>query len=211
MKQSPPTPFERYQTWLQLLQWIRGEINREKQLEQCTLDDEDLKDLALKFMKSDIDEIEKEKNRVSSFLKLEKPDQVKTQLITISIDKKLEPTETADVQFKVIEKIKSANYKCLDNVSHKFEYYTENGWNPHIHIMTDKIKAKSYVAQLIDRKLKNAGLHEAYRVNVSELNHEAHDAYMNGVKKESKQEFVIKDEVFRETHDIEDIYYWKNT
>ena len=98
----------------------------------------------------------------------------------------------------------------MSDVSHRFEYFTKEGFNPHIHILTIKDISDGRVAQQIRRKLmegKNK-ISEVYRVHVSTLNLESHRKYINGEKTELKEQFLKADADFREKHNINDIYYW---
>lgn len=225
-----PTPLERYQNWIAILSEARTDhqmyiygswgnrftgdcaedLSRERvaflEGEKEYLTDAEIKEMALKFMKTEEDNLADDKSRVNHFLKKYSPEQVKTQMITLSIDQKLDPAKAVAIQFEVIEKIKKANYKCFSNVSHKFEYYTKTGFNPHIHIVLDKNKSDGQISQLIRRKLKDNP--EVYRVHVSTLHYQAHHDYIQGKKTEEKHEFLEKDEVFREIHQIQDIYNW---
>jgi len=203
--QRPPTPFELYEQNVEMLTNIRRDCQRAG-MGSDAMTDEEIKETAMKFMKCDVDELEGRKHAVNVYLKEHSPEHVKSQMITISVDQKLTPTEAIEVQFTIIEKIKLANYKCLANVSHTFEYYTKEGFNPHIHIVTDKIKSDGQVAQLIRRKLKD--MPAAYRIFVNTLNYQAHTDYMHGDKTDEKMDYVEKDEIFREIHHIENIYKW---
>lgn len=133
-------------------------------------------------------------------------DEIKTQLITISIDKQLEEACAIEKQRKVIEKIKSAKYAWLQNASYTFEYFSgvEHQFNPHIHIKIDKTVRDSAIAQQLRRKL--ATEKSVYRINVSSKNDEIHSAYIMGNKKEDKRESVEADQQFREKYNIQDIY-----
>jgi len=188
--QRLPTPFERYEQNVEMLKNIRRDCQRAG-LGNDLLTDQEIEETAMKFMKCDVDEIEGRKHAVNVYLKEHSPEHVKTQMITISVDQNLPPAEAVALQFKVMEKIKTANYKCLANVSYKFEYYTKEGFNPHIHIVTDKIKSDGQVAQLIRRKLKD--LPGAYRIFVNTLNYQAHADYLNGCKTTDKMFGVEQD------------------
>ena len=159
---------------------------------------------ALRFVQSEEDIVAESAEKVRNHLKQHAPTQLKTQLITISIDKNLEPVDAVKVQYEVYDAIAGAEYKFLDNATATFEYHTDKGFNPHIHIMTHKVKSDGQVAQQIRRKFKNND--KVYRVHVSTLNYQQHSAYMNGDKQEAKQEYVRKDEVFREIHNINNIF-----
>lgn len=128
-------------------------------------------------------------------------DTAPTQLITISINKDCDAVSS---QKAVIDVIRQAKYSCLDNVSYSFEYYSSNGWNPHIHIKTDKSKADSQVAQLFRRKLDKKN--NVYYINVSSKTEEIHSAYIMGNKKAEKSDDCKKDEEYRKIHNLQDIY-----
>lgn len=132
-------------------------------------------------------------------------DEIKTQLITISIDKQLEELHAIEKQRKVMEKIKSAKYAWIKNASYTLEYFSGDGqFNPHIHIKIDKTVRDSAIAQQLRRKL--ATEKSVYRINVSSKNEEIHSAYIMGNKKEDKRENVEADQQFREKYNIQDIY-----
>lgn len=133
---------------------------------------------------------------------LKNPDEIKTQLITISIDKEQSPEDAIACQKAVIAGIKKANYKWLVNVSYSFEYYSSNGWNPHIHIKIDKTTRDSAIAQQVRRKAFKG----VYRVDVSSKNDEIHSAYLMGDKKEAKRENVEQDALFRKQYNLLDYY-----
>lgn len=126
-----------------------------------------------------------------------------TALITISVDKELTPTEAVARQHKIIQRILSAKYKWLINASYCFEYYSgTQSWNPHIHIKLDKTTSPSVIAQQLRRKIKEL----SYYINVSIKTEEIHDAYISGIKTESKTLNHQMDEDFRKNHNIQNIY-----
>jgi len=133
---------------------------------------------------------------------LKNPDEIKTQLITISIDKEQTAEDAVLQQKAVIAGIKKANYKWIVNASYSFEYYSSNGWNPHIHIKIDKTCRDSQIAQQVRRKAFKG----VYRVDVSSKNDQIHTAYLMGDKKEAKRENVEQDALFRKQHNLLDYY-----
>ena len=200
-----PTPFERYEHWRNQFLYILAEC-KDAGIEPPENLCDNYKELALKCMQAEEDELECERKLVSGHQQVHAPQQIKTQMITISIDQKLAKDECVKLQHEIIEVIRSSEYKCMSDVSHKYEYYTKEGWNPHIHIVTMKHKSDGQVAQLIRRKLKDkAGV---YRIYVNTLNYKAHKAYLSGEKQEDKMEYVIQDDTFREINGIDDLYIW---
>jgi len=135
---------------------------------------------------------------------MQNPQDIQTQLITISIDQKLEQAKAVEKQMKIIEKIKSAQYKWLRNGTYTFEYFSKNGWNPHIHIKTDKHMKGALIAQMLRRKLKDEP--SAYQINVSSKTADIHEAYIMGDKTITKRENTDMDKMFREEYKIKDYY-----
>jgi len=134
------------------------------------------------------------------------PEQVKMQLITISIDKALSEMDAIKIQDKIIRMIRQAKYKCMGDTRFVFEYYAKSGWNPHIHMVCDKHKTDGQLAQLIRRKLKY-NVPEAYNIDVLTLDKIAADNYIEGNKQDDKMEDVKRDQKFREQHNIDEIGY----
>ena len=129
-----PTPLERFEWWRDGLAIVVNSFSPQELRENPTYRKfiDNYEDLALQFMQMDEDQLASDKKKVMDFQKQAAPEQVSTQMITISIDQKLEPKEAVYVQQEVIEKIRMASYKCLTSCSHRFEYFTKEGWNPHI-------------------------------------------------------------------------------
>lgn len=177
-------------------------------LPQSYTEGTDYEALALKLAAHDTVERHIQQKQMSEYMKELNPDEVKTQLITICIDKELEPEKAIHIQYEVIDKIREASYKFMSSCSHRFEYFAQEGWNPHIHIMTIKNKSDGQVSQQLRRKLKN--ISEVYRIHVSTLNYETHRKYINGEKSELKEEYMTKDSEFRTKHNINEIFDWSN-
>lgn len=193
----------RYRRWLKVFQEVlEASPNAEKTF--------NAPQMALKLAASDVKDLKEEQERVTEYMKIHAAESIKTQLITIMIDQKVDEQEAIHIQFQIIDVLKEANYKFMGEVSHKLEYFTKNGWSPHIHIMTLKNISDGKVAQPIRRKLMEGKtkIPEVYRIQVSSLNYEAHSKYISGEKTELKEEFVAKDTEFRDKHNIDEIYYW---
>lgn len=193
----------RYRRWRKVFNEILESVPQQDR----TFDPEDM---ALKLAASDLQDLKDMTEKVNFFMSVHAASNVKTQLITIMIDQKLDEATAIHIQFEVIDKLREANYKFMSDVSHRFEYFTKEGFNPHIHILTIKDISDGRVAQQIRRKLmegKNK-IPEVYRVHVSTLNLESHRKYINGEKTELKEQFLKADADFREKHNINDIYYW---
>lgn len=144
-------------------------------------------------------------HREKSLKQFFSPEQIKMQLITISIDKALSEMDAIKIQDKIITMIRQAKYKCMGETRYVFEYYAKSGWNPHIHMVCDKNKTDGQLAQLIRRKLIK--ISEAYNIDVLTLDKNAADNYIEGNKQEDKMEDVKRDQKFREQHNIDEIGY----
>lgn len=165
--------------------------------------DLDLHEIKIQFLAHHQLQKERMKHEVHQAVrKLKNPNDIKTQLITISIDQELTEAEAILKQKQTIEKIKQAKYKWMINASYSFEYYSKNGWNPHIHIKIDKTIRDSQIAQQLRRK----ELKSVYNINVSSKTDEIHTSYLMGDKKEAKRENTEQDKDFRKIHNIQDYY-----
>lgn len=148
---------------------------------------------------------ERETNEVNKMVRgLKSPDELQTQLITLSVDQGLTPENAILAQKKAIALIKQSKYKWIQNASYTFEYFSKEGWNPHIHIKTDRKQFDSQIAQMLRRKK----IPSIYNINVSSKTEDIHTAYIMGDKKETKREAVEKDGAFREMHGLPDFYLW---
>lgn len=163
----------------------------------------DLDKVKIKFLADAQIQKDRIKNEVAKAVRhLKNPNEIKTQLITISIDQKLTEEEAILKQKQAMHKIIQSKYKWLINASYSFEYYSNNGWNPHIHIKIDKTIRDSQIAQQLRRK----ELSSTYNINVSSKTDEIHQAYIMGNKKEDKRQNTDKDQDFRKIHNIQDFY-----
>lgn len=134
---------------------------------------------------------------------------LKTQLCNVHFDQKATKEEVIDAQMKLIEGIKSAEWALIDHGKARCEYYSEVGWNPHIHIFTYQIKNDGALAQHVRKKIKTVLKEKAsivYRVSVVNANDDRHVKYINGEKKEGKEKYVRMDENFRKENGIEETY-----
>lgn len=125
------------------------------------------------------------------------------QLITLCIDK--DYAQVPKLATEIISVIRSSDYQCIDGCKAVIELYGENGWNPHIHLATKKLKQNGQVAQLFRRKfVKNK--YQCYRVDVKELPYESALAYVMGEKENDKIEMLEKDMKYRKENKLLSIY-----
>ncbi len=128
-----------------------------------------------------------------------------TVMITVSFDKKMEITDLLIDMKKFIKLFKESNYKWCDNACYTFEFFSAEGWNPHIHLVCDKNDAPSTIAKAVRRSPAYKQTC-CYRIDVKAGTDETQVKYIKGDKKESKEENVIKDNEFRKTHELKSHY-----
>lgn len=92
------------------------------------------------------------------------------------------------------------------------EFYSDVGWNPHVHILCKKnyectIKTASAIQQALHRKYVKGNKHTVYRIYVSKLPITKGQDYVEGFKQDSKQEYLIKDKEYRSKHGYTNIYH----
>jgi len=128
-----------------------------------------------------------------------------TVMITISFDNKMSEEETINQMNMFIQLFKQSDYKWCENACYCFEFFSSEGWNPHIHLVSEKNDAPSTIAKAIKRSpaYKKSNV---YNVNVKPGNDGFHYKYIQGDKKESKEENIIKDEEFRQKHKLKSYY-----
>jgi len=135
------------------------------------------------------------------------------QLITLSFDKeKFEPR-------MILQLVNILRRKCpkpidFDEAICRPEFNAQESsdpsFNPHLHIYTPKIKKASEVANALNKKFVSCKKppFPIYNVNVVEAPAPSHKMYILG-KKASKDKNIklSNDEIFRNIHGIEEIYY----
>ncbi len=130
---------------------------------------------------------------------------VLTVMITVSFDQKMEITSLIHDMKKFIKLFKESDYKWCENACYCFEFHSAEGFNPHIHLVCDKNDAPSTIAKAVRRSpaFKQTG---SYRIDVKPGTEGTQKKYVMGDKKESKEENILKDNEFRETHNLKSYY-----
>ena len=126
-----------------------------------------------------------------------------TLLITISFDK-----EIADIIAEMelcIRLFRESAYNWVENALYSFEFYSKEGWNPHIHLVTEQNQPPSMVMKAVKRGpcFKKT---KSYNVNVRKGTDKYHYEYIKGNKKEEKLENSEKDEEFRQSNNLKSYY-----
>jgi hypothetical protein len=154
--------------------------------------------------------------------------------ITLSFDKRLYDEkitiDTTATYFKTEnhQKIKESmldffhnfrmtNYKWAIDPVAVCEFNSENGFNPHVHIIARKnyvdniVKSPSQVQQALKRKYvdneKNKARFGIYSVHVKKLPISKGEDYVNGLKQDTKLADVEKDKIYRKKHGYDELYY----
>ncbi|AXQ65805.1 MAG: putative replication initiation protein [Cressdnaviricota sp.] len=127
------------------------------------------------------------------------------QLITLCIDKDYK--QVPKLAEEIISVIIKANYECLRDAQAAIEVFgkSETELNPHIHIVTKKVKSPGAVAQVLRRKLQK-DKYQVYRVDVKDMPYQAAYDYVAGNKEGAKLAATQKDKEYRSTHNLKDIY-----
>lgn len=128
-----------------------------------------------------------------------------TLLITISFDKALDDAHVVPEMERFMRMFKESDYKWCENAIYSLEFYSKEGWNPHIHICCDKNGSASQIAQAIKRS-PGYKKSKVYNVNVKAGADKFHIDYVKGIKKEEKLENCDKDEQFRKEKNLKSYY-----
>jgi hypothetical protein len=114
----------------------------------------------------------KRQQRINRLIKDEDPDLISSRIITLSFDsdnhKELEkpPAYTKGFCQIYVDEFKKSNYKWMNNGKMSFEFYTNNGFKPHIHIYTESNEPIGQIALGLRRKFVEKTKWKIYRVNV---------------------------------------------
>lgn len=136
----------------------------------------------------------------------------RTQIVHIAFDKALEGQEACNAMTVLLQAIKETNYeKTFDDPKARCEFYSKNGYNPHIHMFTFQRRPDSAVAQAIRKKIasvfKTYAKCPVYRVEVTNATGNSQLDYINGIKAdEEKDEYMKQDDAFRQKYEMEETY-----
>jgi hypothetical protein len=118
-----------------------------------------------------------------------------------------------------VNEMRKSNYKFIVNGKMSFEFHTEMGWNPHIHIYTETDKQIGAIAQVLRRKFVEKSKWKIWNIDVKAGTAENQEGYVHArsacssnpeentvIKKDDKMEFVMKDNEFRQQNNIQNSY-----
>ena len=102
-----------------------------------------------------------------------------------------------------------------------FEFYTKEGWNPHIHLYTETSVQVGAIAQVLRRKFIEKSKWKIWNVDVKKGTADHQEGYIHArnscsavpegnenvvIKCDEKMEFVAKDNEFRRQNNIKNSY-----
>lgn len=182
-------------------EYLKFILTKNQGLGEPTMTEEEFEEMMIQWEVSDQLIKEKRMQRVRD--EKRKQGILSTQLITICFDQKVQLEQVVEYQNELISKIQKAKYNYLDEAKARFEYYGSEGYNPHIHIVTNKVKTDGAVAQSIRRKCEMVftGNNPVYRVNVVSGKDDRHLKYIDG-DKSNQDELMKKDNEVREKFKI---------
>lgn len=102
-------------------------------------------------------------------------------------------------------------------LSYCYEYYTENGYHPHVHMLvelkrTGTIKPSELEQKIFQKKDLNTVMNWNYKISWAKTfkdrtnKRAVHQAYLNGMKIEKKQDDCAKDDIWRQENNLEKLY-----
>lgn len=154
-------------------------------------------------IKCDLAEKEKRK-KYNEILNNGDGEQHDGQLITLCIDKDYK--QVPKLALEIISVIRNTNYSFIEDGYACVEVHGSDGaFNPHIHIVTKKVKRNGVVAQNLRRKFQ-VPKYQIYRVDVKELPYNIAWDYVGGTKTDVKLAQSIKDIEWRKENGIESLY-----
>ncbi len=162
---------------------------------------------------------------MNKLMKDEDPALIKSRIITLQFDKKNHKDVMHSRTFNrafceiYVNEMKKSNYKFITNGKMSFEFHTQNGWNPHIHIYTETDKQIGAIAQVLRRKFMDKSKWKIWNIDVKAGTSEHQEGYVHArslcdsradentvIKCDDKKEFVLKDTEFRQQNNIKNSY-----
>jgi hypothetical protein len=162
--------------------------------------------------------------RMNKLMKDEDPNLISSRIITLQFDKK-NRKEVADPKtFNrafceiYVEEMRKSNYKFIVNGKMTFEFWTKEGWNPHIHIYTETDKQIGAIAQVLRRKFIEKSKWKIWNIDVKAGKPSYQAGYCDVpeglcdepdnviLKCDDKKAYALKDSEFRQQNNIQNSY-----
>lgn len=136
--------------------------------------------------------------------KLATASEVHTCIVTISLNQKSDKRETVKKIKEIIDFISTLS---LEEPLISCEFFSSEGWNPHLHIFmyNSKRARPGALAQRL-RRIIEPKYPIVYRVHCKPGKASSQANYLCSLKKVSKREHQVKDEEFRKENGLEDYY-----
>ena len=165
------------------------------------------------------------KKRMNKLMKDEDASLIDSRIITLQFDKKNHKDVMDSRTFNrafceiYVNEMRKSNYKFIVNGKMTFEFYTESGWNPHIHIYTETNKQIGAIAQVLRRKFIEKSKWKIWNIDVKAGKPSHQEGYVHAnnscdsqnehntvIKCDDKQKYVIMDNEFRQQNNIKNSY-----
>ena len=132
---------------------------------------------------------QRERKKLLEMMKESNPEMIDTRIITLQFDKKNhEELTNPDIFTKAfceiyVNEFKKSQYKFITNGKVSFEFYTENGFNPHFHIYTEDNTQVGKIAQVLRRKFVDKDKWKIWNIDVKKGTSKNQEQYIEGTKK----------------------------
>ncbi len=166
--------------------------------------------LALVCAQRELDRIRVKRDVNKKVRELSELDEVRTCLLTISLDQKVEKRDCTKKATKIVDFILGRNLSYLNQPIISIEFFTPQ-WNPHIHIYTELALGQKpgALAQRI-RRLIEKKYPLVYNVNATQGNAKNQLEYLTHLKQKGKQSCQQQDNEHRENYNIPQYYNASN-
>lgn len=125
------------------------------------------------------------------------------KFVTLAFPPELKPNEFVER----VRKFQNTKWKWGDNRIQRFEFYSKQGYNPHLHMFIWTTKKKSQIIKELSAKTKLA----PNFIDVRDGRYSVHFSYVNGDKQEAKEEYMKKDAAVRLELDLPEIEDFRET
>lgn len=125
------------------------------------------------------------------------------KFVTLAYSPELKPLE-------FLERVRSfqqTRWKWGNNRIQRFEFYSKEGYNPHLHMFIWTTKKKSQIIKELAKKTKLA----PNFIDVRDGRYSVHFSYVNGEKQSSKEEYMKKDDEVRSELDLPEVENFRET
>lgn len=155
----------------------------------------EIDDLIDRCVVSDLAEKHAYKEKIDKML-YKKNVPVAYKFITLAYPPELEPLEFVSK----VREFQEKKWTWGDKRDQRFEFYSKEGYNPHLHMFVYTNKKKSQVIKELSRK---TGLAPNF-IDVRDGRYKVHQDYIQGIKQTAKEKYMEQDEILRKELDLEE-------